>query len=107
MQGTEQAGTQSMFPTGVEGRASGSRKSLSLVHSRGRHFTSSGLRRGDTQRGWPSDLKMKGGGVVKERGGVARAGLHHVHRGAPTAAFKEQPKTCILIYYFLKCWYLI
>lgn len=48
-----------------------------------------------------TDLKMKGRGVVKECGGMARARLHHVHRGAPTAAFKEQPKICILIYNFL------
>lgn len=101
MQVTEQAGTQSMFPTGVEGRASGSRKSLcpsfASVADTSRPQGASKA----TQRGWPSDLKMKGGGVVKERGGVARAGLHHVHHGAPTAAFKEQPKICILIYYFL------
>lgn len=97
MQGAEQAGTQSMFPPGVEGRASGSRKSLRPSFAP----VADASRPVRASMGEHTDLKTKGGGVVKECGGVARARLHHVHRGAPTAAFKEQPKICILIYNFL------
>lgn len=89
MQGAEQAGTQSVSPLGW--KEGPQEISPSLIHCRPMRAS----------MGEDTDLKMKGGGVVKERGGVARAGLHHVHRGAPTAAFKEQPKICILIYNFL------
>ena len=135
IQGTEQADTQSMFPTGVERRASGSRKSLcpSFAPMTDTSRLLGASKGGSTERVAfrPQNERR---GSCQGAGCVARAGLRHVHHGAPTAAFtyfifylfyflvmiflsfffnfyfyfislystgafKEQPKTCILIYY--------